>query len=148
VASNRAVSVTRVIAAPPEVIFDILADPSRHAEIDGSGTVVKARGEVPRLALGSRFGMDMKMGVPYRMVSTVVDFEEGRRIAWRHVGGHTWRYDLEPTDAGTAVTETFDWSTSKAPWFIELARFPKRHPPAMEKTLERLEAAATARPTS
>lgn len=142
-ASNRAVSVTRVIPAPAEVIFDILADPARHPEIDGSGTVVKARGNVPRLSLGARFGMDMKLGVPYRLTNTVVDFEEGRRIAWRHFGGHTWRYDLEPTDAGTAVTETFDWSTAKAPKLLELAGFPKRHPPAMEKTLERLEAIAT-----
>lgn len=141
-APNRAVSVTRVIPAPAEVIFDILADPSRHPDIDGSGTVVKARGHVPRLSLGARFAMDMKAGIPYRMVNTVVDFEEGRRIAWRHLGGHTWRYDLEPTATGTTVTETFDWSTSRAPWFIELARYPKRHPPAMEKTLERLERAA------
>ena len=142
-APNRAVSVTRVIPAPAQVIFDILADPARHPDIDGSGTVVRARGQVPRLSLGARFGMDMKLGLPYRMVNTVVDFEEGRRIAWRHFGGHTWRYDLEPTEGGTTVTETFDWSTSRAPWFIELAGYPKRHPRSMEQTLQRLEQEAT-----
>ncbi len=32
-------SVERVIPAPAEKIFDLLADPSRHREIDGSGSV-------------------------------------------------------------------------------------------------------------
>ena len=36
-------SVERVIAAPPEKIFDLLADPARHHDIDGSGSVVIAR---------------------------------------------------------------------------------------------------------
>ena len=31
----------------------------------------------------------------------VVEFEEDRRIAWRHYGHHIWRYTLEPTDGGT-----------------------------------------------
>ena len=51
-------------------------------------------------------------------VSDVVDgqeFEENRRIAWAHVGGHRWRYELEEVDGGTRVTESFDWSTSRAP---------------------------------
>ena len=26
----------------------------------------------------------------------MVEFEEGRRIAWRHFAGHIWRYILEP----------------------------------------------------
>ena len=145
-ASNRTVAVSRVVPAPADAIFDILADPSRHAEIDGSGTVINARGGASRLALGDRFTMDMRIGVPYRMANTVVEFEEGRRIAWRHFGGHTWRYELEPTDAGTVVTETFDWSTSRAPWFIELVGYPERHPAAMATTLHRLEALVTGRP--
>ena len=35
-------SVERVIAAPPETIFAIIADPKRHHEFDGSGTVREA----------------------------------------------------------------------------------------------------------
>lgn len=141
--SERSVSVTRVIPAPPQAIFDLLADPARHPEIDGSGTVRRARGNPSRLSPGARFGMDMRIGVPYRITNKVVDFEEGRRIAWRHWGRHTWRYELEPTDAGTEVTETFDWSTSLAPWFIERAGYPARHLPAMQSTLERLDHLAT-----
>ena len=142
-ASNRSVAVTRLIPAPPEAIFDVLADPARHPEIDGSGTVRKSRGGSQRLSQGATFGMDMRLGLPYRMTNTVVEFEEGRRIAWQHFGGHRWRYQLEPTEGGTAVTETFDWSTSRAPWFIELMGYPKRHPDAMRQTLERLEQVVT-----
>ena len=134
---ERKVSVSRTIEAPPSVIFDILADPSRHAEIDGSSTVQRSTSESRRLALGDRFGMKMKLGpLPYGISSTVVEFEEDRLIAWAHLGKHRWRYELEPVDGGTLVTETFDWSTSLAPWAIEAAGYPRRHPEAMARTLE------------
>ncbi len=137
--SERVVSVSRVIKASPEAIFDVLADPARHAEIDGSGMVQELRGESNRLELGSKFGMDMKMGIlPYRVTSTVKEFEENRLIAWAHFGKHRWRYELEPVDGGTKVTESFDWSYSMAPKVIELAGYPKKHPANMEATLERL----------
>lgn len=142
---KRSVSVSRQIAAPAGVIFDILADPSRHAEIDGSGTVQGAKLDDPdRLKMGAKFGMKMKIVVPYDMRSTVVEFEEDRLIAWAHFGKHRWRYELEENDDGTLVTETFDWSTALSPKFIELSGYPKKHPANMEKTLERLDAVATA----
>jgi uncharacterized protein YndB with AHSA1/START domain len=112
-----------VIAAPPEAIFELLVDPRRHRDIDGSGTVRGAKGEPQRLALGSTFGMSMRMGLPYSMVSTVIEFEDNRRIAWqtrgptmigRHVAGRIWRYELEPVDGGTLVRETWDISHESA----------------------------------
>ena len=109
--AEQMVSVTREIDASPESIFDLLADPSRHGDIDGSGMVLDVRKGPERLALGAKFGMDMKMGpVPYRISSNVVEFEENRLIAWAHYGKHRWRYELEPLDGGarTRVTETFD----------------------------------------
>jgi uncharacterized protein YndB with AHSA1/START domain len=57
-------TVERVIAAPPEKIFDLLADPRRHRDIDGSGTVHEAKNAPERLALGSTFGMSMRVGIP------------------------------------------------------------------------------------
>jgi uncharacterized protein YndB with AHSA1/START domain len=141
--AEQMVSVSRVIKASPEEIFDVLADPAKHAEIDGSGMVQQVRGEGTRLELGSKFGMDMKAGpIPYRVSSTVVEFEENRLIAWAHFGKHRWRYELTPTEVdgepATEVTETFDWSTSLFPKGIELAGYPKKHPANMEATLERL----------
>ena len=143
-AKDRKVSVSRTIKASPDVIFDILADPARHPEIDGSGTVKSLKSDSPeRLSLGAKFGMKMKLGLPYDIRNTVVEFEENELIAWAHFGKHRWRYELEATDEGTLVTETFDWSTSLFPPAIELAGYPKRHVSSMEKTLERLDAAAT-----
>jgi uncharacterized protein YndB with AHSA1/START domain len=110
-------SVERIIPAPPEAIFDLIVNPTRHRDIDGSGTVRGARQPSQRLELGDKFGMSMKIGVPYAMVSTVIEFEENRRLAWqtrgptavgRLVAGRIWRYELEPTDGGTLVRETWD----------------------------------------
>lgn len=136
---DRMISVSRVIKAPPERIFDLLADPARHGDIDGSGMVQQSRGGSSRLAIGSKFGMDMKMGpIPYRINNTVVEFEENRLIAWAHLGKHRWRYRLEPVAEGTKVTEEFDWSTSLIPKAIELAGYPRKHVVNIERTLERI----------
>ena len=144
------VSVERVIAAPPEKIFDLLADPSRHREIDGSGTVRDAKGGARRLALGSKFGMSMKMGLPYSMESEVIDFEENRCVAWqtrppgifRNLGGgRIWRYELEPTDGGTRVRETWDISEEKVKALVRPAA--KKTRTNMEQTLERIEGIVT-----
>jgi uncharacterized protein YndB with AHSA1/START domain len=137
----RSVSRSRTVSAPPETIFALLADPARHREIDGSGTVIAARDDAPaRLSLGSKFGMSMKVGVPYKIENTIVEFVENETIAWKHFGGHVWRYELRAgTEPGTTdVTETFDWSTSKGPLFLQLAGYPKRNAKAMEKTLDRM----------
>lgn len=143
-AQDRIVSVSRVIAAEASVIFDLLADPAQHGVFDGSGTVVAARnGNPERLSLGARFGMDMKMGIPYRMTSEVVEFEEDRLIAWRHFGHHIWRYSLEPVEGGdgpsTTVTESFEWGTARFPPFYEWMKYPAKHKVNMAKTLELLD---------
>ena len=142
----KSVSVEREIAAPPEKIFDALADPSQHPVIDGSGTVKSTRGEEPsRLALGTKFGMSMRLGIPYGITNTVVEFDENRLIAWRHFGGHRWRYELEPAGAGTRVRETYDWSTAilGTRLYIVATGWPKRAEQAMTRTLERLAAHVT-----
>ena len=121
------------------MIFDLLADPRRHNEIDGSGTVQSAQINAPeRLSLDATFGMQMKMGLPYKITNTVVEFEENKTIAWRHVGGHIWRYILEPVDGGTKVTEQFDWNKSKAPLILKLRKSPQDNAKSIEKTLENL----------
>lgn len=128
-----------VIDAPTGPVFDLLADPSRHALIDGSGTVRGPVSGAQRLELGSRFGMGMRLKVPYRTDNTVVEFEEGRRIAWCHVNRHRWRYELEPIDAGrTLVTETFDGRRAIFPPGLLLINAYANKQIAVAKTLVRL----------
>ncbi|MGH3449673.1 MAG: SRPBCC family protein [Haloechinothrix sp.] len=138
--ATRKVSVTRTIATTPDKIFGLLVDPAQHAVIDGSGTVKSAQqGSPERLHLGSKFGMDMKMGAPYKILNTVVEYRENELIAWRHFNGHRWRWELKPAGEGeTEVTETFDWSTAKVPLAISLSPFPSRNKQGIEQTLERL----------
>jgi uncharacterized protein YndB with AHSA1/START domain len=137
--------VTRHLTASPEAVFAVISDATLHSVIDGSGTVISPKdwGQA-RLVLGSKFGMRMRMGVPYRMTSEVIEFEQDRLIAWRHPGHHVWRYELVPTDdGGTDVTETFDWAPARSPKALELVGYPARHEKAITETLERLDAFLT-----
>ena len=136
---DRVERVSRVVPATPQQIFDLLADPRKHATFDGSGTVKQSNPDVPeRLELGSKFGMSMKMGVPYKITNEVVEFDEPSLIAWRHMGGHIWRYRLDEVEGGTAVTEEFDWRPSKGPLVLKLMKTPQRNTKAMDATLDRL----------
>ena len=147
------VSVERVIPAGPAAIFALLADASRHPEIDGSGTVRQVKPDMPhQLALGSTFGMSMKQGVPYSMVSTVIEFEEGRRIAWqsrppgfvgKFAAGRIWRYELEPVEGGTLVRESWDISQDRQRSLLKLGGLPKKTAANMAATLERIERLVT-----
>lgn len=138
--SGYLVSESKVIAAEPQRLFDIVADPSMHVVMDGSGTVRATHGEPPaRLHLGAKFGMDMKLGAPYKITNTVVEFEEGSRIAWRHFNGHVWRYLFEPVDGGTRVTEQWDARPAANRAFLRLVGFPGRNRRGILATLQRLD---------
>lgn len=139
------ISCTLWIEAGAAEIFDLLADPRRHPEIDGSGTL---RGVVvgpDRLQSGSRFGMAMiYWGLPYTITNTVIEYEPDRLIAWTHLSRVVWRYRLEPVPDGTRVTETWDPTGSPLRSAYGLLRFADRTAPAMLGTLERLKAAVEA----
>ncbi len=103
-----------VINAPAEQIFALLANPRRHKEIDGSSTIQENLSGPDKLELGSKFGMQMHLGIDYRISNTVVEYEENKLIAWRHIGRWIWRYELVNIGPqSTQVTETFD--ASRAP---------------------------------
>jgi uncharacterized protein YndB with AHSA1/START domain len=139
------VSASTTVSAPPETVFAILADPRQHPRIDGSGMVKDLVTGPDRLSLDAEFGMSMKLGASYKTANKVVEFEDGRLIAWRHNAPHRWRYELEPTtDGGTTVTETWDISYWPAPGrlVLRLVRYPQRNQRAIERTLVKLKAAA------
>jgi hypothetical protein len=127
------------VDAPAQAVFDVLAAPAQHPAFDGSGTVRTQVSGPERLSLGARFGMGMRIRLPYRTDNTVVEFEEGRRIAWCHVNRHRWRYELEPIDEGsTLVTETFDGRTALFPPSLLLINALSNNQVAVAKTLVRL----------
>jgi len=100
------------VRASATEIFEIVADPRRHCELDGSGTVLTSVSGPQRLSQDARFSMKMKQyGVPYQITSQVTEFADGRVLEWRHPLGHRWRWELTPlSDHSTLVTETFDYS--------------------------------------
>lgn len=141
-AGPRQVSRSVEVAAPAAELFAMAADPRRHRELDGSGTVrdnVKAPAEI---TVGSKFSTKMKMyGVPYRITSTVTAYQPDELVEWRHPEGHRWRWEFEPlSPALTRVTETFDYRNGGALKlkFYELTRSAKTNAAGIEATLTRL----------
>ncbi|MGD0312145.1 MAG: dimethyladenosine transferase [Acidimicrobiales bacterium] len=147
-------TVERLICASPAAIFDVLADPSKHSLIDGSGMLQGSKGMgSERLALGSTFGMAMKLGVRYSTVSTVVEFEENRLIAWQTgpkgrvgewVAGRIWRYELESRGEATLVRESWDITTDHQRALLKLGDiWSGKTRRDMELTLARLDTVVT-----
>jgi uncharacterized protein YndB with AHSA1/START domain len=112
---QRVVSASRVVEAPAEVVFELIADPSRQPAWDGNDNLATAEPGQRVRAVGDVFTMTLTGGQVRH--NHVVEFEEGRRIAWRpsevdtDPPGHLWRWELEPRDDGsTLVTHTYDWT--------------------------------------
>ncbi len=133
------VAVSTTIDAAPEAVFAVLADPSAHAAIDGTGWVrepldgdrITAAGQIFRMAMYHPNHPDKD----YKIANRVEVFDEPRVIAWQpgsespetgelSFGGWIWRYDLEATGPSqTKVTLTYDWS-AVAPDVREHLHFP------------------------
>ena len=141
------ISASTTVAAPPAVVFAILAAPRQHSRIDGSGSVGSVLQAPERItATGQTFTVRMRLfGVPYLIRNHVVEFETDRLIAWRHFTANRWRYELALTaDGGTTVTETFDMSRADpvTTAIVRAAKFPERNLEGITATLERLKEAA------
>jgi uncharacterized protein YndB with AHSA1/START domain len=121
------VSYERVIAAPPDQIFALIAEPAAQPRWDGNDNLRAAVDGQRVRAVGDVFVMTLTMGSERE--NHVVEFEEGRRIAWRPAdpgqppAGHLWRWELEPLgDGRTLVRHTYDWSELTDPKRFERAR--------------------------
>jgi hypothetical protein len=114
---------TRTIAAGPEQIFTVLADPSRHCNTEPTDWVRDAVDTAPITGTGQMFAMNMyltRAGGDYVTYNLVNVFDKDRAIGWmpgvlddagnHSPGGWSWRYDLTPNGDGTDVTLTYDWS--------------------------------------
>jgi hypothetical protein len=132
-----------VIDAPAQQIFDLIADARCHPLFDGSATLQGSISGPVRLHLGAKFGMAMKIKLPYRITNTVVAFEEGKKISWCHLMKWTWCYELEDLgDGRTQVTEIFN--ARDIPWFaskwLDATGSLERNPKWMAKSLVKLKA--------
>ena len=111
----RVVTASREIAATPEVIFELIADPSQQPHWDGNDNLGEAPADQRVRRVGDVFRMTLTSGAVRE--NHVVEFAEARLIAWcpsevgRRQPGHRWRWELEPV-AGTStrVTHTYDWT--------------------------------------
>jgi uncharacterized protein YndB with AHSA1/START domain len=111
----RVVSAHRDVAAAAATIFELVADPAQQPRWDGNDNLAEAAPGQRVRAVGDVFTMGLTMGATRE--NHVVEFEEGRLIAWRpsepgaKPPGHLWRWRLEPVDdTHTRVTHTYDWS--------------------------------------
>jgi hypothetical protein len=122
------VSAEAVVEADAGSVFDFVRRPMNHVLISGDQTVRGAMTGPEVLGLGDAFGMSMRIKLPYRVTSRVVEFEQDRLIAWCHFFGHRWRWELEPLGPGrTKVRETFDLSTAKIPAALRVIGLPAGH---------------------
>ena len=134
------------IAASPETIFAIIANPYRHHQFDGSNSIEGVVDGPKHLSLGDHFEVRMHTAqvLRYKAKNTVVEYEKNRLIAWKNQGPQIWRYEIAPQADGTStVTETCDYG----PWgpFAGIARWLGRTDQhSIEASLPRLKTLAEA----
>ncbi|RDI64088.1 SRPBCC family protein [Nocardia pseudobrasiliensis] len=112
---TRITRASREIAAPATTIFELIADPARQPEWDGNDNLAEAPAGQRVRGVGEVFTMVLTKGIVRE--NHVVEFVEGRLIAWRPAEpgatppGHLWRWELEPlADNLTRVVHTYDWT--------------------------------------
>ncbi|AZP83519.1 SRPBCC family protein [Mycobacterium avium] len=132
------------VAAPAAQLYALVADPRRHHELDGSGTVRDNISVPAKLVEGSKFSTHMRMfGLPYRITSTITELKPNEVVEWRHPLGHRWRWEFESlSPTRTRVTETFDYRDAGALKnrlkYYERMGFAKANAAGIEATLAKL----------
>ncbi|MDT7708213.1 MAG: hypothetical protein QOG20_3820 [Pseudonocardiales bacterium] len=156
--TSRKLQASKVIEAPADVIFALLADPNRHQELDDAGMIRGVAGDAPPIkGIGQIFAMNMNQAAmgDYRMINTVTAYVPDARIGWApaldpscdlaeklgdmDASGHTYTYDLHEVEGGTEVTQTYEWMSVKDPKFLEM--FPLVSQEQLAGTLDRIAAA-------
>lgn len=149
---QETVHATRIFAVPAATVFAVLADPTTHAAIDGTGWVQEPVDRAPLTEVGQLFRMDMHHANhpdgDYQVVNKVQVFDAPRTIGWLTgydkgdgqlvFGGWIWRYDLTPLGPSeTEVTLTYDWSAVPDSG-RELIQFPPFGPEHLPNSLHHL----------
>ena len=155
--ADESISATVLIDAPAETVFAILADPAKHAAIDGTGWVREPLDTEPLTGAGQIFRMSMyhpnHPDGDYEMANQVLVLDRPNAISWKPgydpgdgslaFGGWVWRYDLTPTGpGGTEVTLSYDWSAVSDPVRQNIS-FPPFPPDHLSNSLAHLADLAT-----
>jgi uncharacterized protein YndB with AHSA1/START domain len=109
------IQVSRIVEAPVERVFALIADPDRHPDLDGTGTLRASRTHTVITEVGDVFIMDVHAHDIGRnqSQSVVTTYVRDRALGWapgpvdRDPFGHTFTFTLEPNgDDQTLVTLT------------------------------------------
>lgn len=115
------------IQAPAADVFELIADPTRQPDWDGNDNLGEAAQGQRVHGTGESFITTLTKGVDRQ--NHIVDFEEGRRIAWMpsEVGGEPfgqrWLWEIEPAgDDACLVRQTYDWTQLRDPQRLPRAK--------------------------
>lgn len=144
---TTSIIVSRSIDEPAKKIFDLLTNPERHHEFDGSGFVVSDDKTDRIQKTGDVFRMNMNgphMGGDYKTENHVTGFDENKLVAWKTAPageeppGWEWTWALESTGSdSTDVSLTYDWSAMDPKAAQDLG-MPLVSREQLEESLERL----------
>lgn len=150
---DKRITVQRTIDAPTQAVFDVLSNPERHPELDGSGFVLSDEKSDRITGTGDVFRMNMSgphMGGDYQTDNTVTGYDANHLLAWQTAPADTeppgwewtWQLAAQGSDA-TEVTLSYDWSKVTDPQILEKVSFPLVPQSALEDSLARLAAAVS-----
>ena len=151
--SGTNVRLSKTFQATADELFDVLAQPDRHAELDGSDMVVSAAGNTRLSEVGQKFTMNMHwdhLGGDYRTDNYVNELIPHRRLGWltadagAEPAGWAWLWEFEPNpQGGTEVTLTYDWSQVTDPEVLARVEFPVVSRAQLEESMDNLAAAVS-----
>jgi uncharacterized protein YndB with AHSA1/START domain len=151
--SDDKITVQRTIPASSDAVFDVLSNPERHAELDGSGFVLGDEKSDRIQGTGDVFTMNMTgphMGGDYQTENHVTGFAKNHLIAWQTAPagqeppGWQWVWELESEGSdSTHVTLTYDWSNVTDPDLLKQISFPLVSEQQLETSLDNLGQAVT-----
>jgi len=150
---DTSITVSRRIDAPTSVVFDVLTNPERHAELDGSGFVISDEKSDRITGTGQVFRMNMRgdhMGGEYQTDNTVTGYDANHLVAWQTAPADTdppgwewvWQLQAEGSDA-TEVTLTYDWGKVTDQALLKKISFPLVDQGALEQSLDNLAGAVS-----
>ena len=150
---DKQITVQRTIDAPTSAVFDVLTNPERHVELDGSG-FVRSVDQADRItATGQSFRMNMTgdhMGGDYQTDNVVTGYDPQHLVAWQTAPAGQeppgWEWVWELTAQGSDATEvslTYDWSKVTDPDLLAKVSFPLVSREALDASLGNLAAATT-----